>query len=566
MLKFQKNNGMLHTSLHGKPLLTTPQLNKGTAFTFEERRSFGLLGKLPTRVESLEEQVERAYLQFNHIEDLVQKNIYLQHLLNENMVLFYKLIALHLEEMLPILYTPIVGRVVKSFSREFRQPRGIYIPYPHRDHIRTILQNRSNPEVDLIVVTDGEGILGIGDQGIGGMDIPIAKLIVYTACGHINPLRTLPILLDVGTNNPTLLESPFYLGWRNPRITGSEYDEFIEAFVSAIEECFPQVFLHWEDFGRENARKHLAHYQHRICTFNDDMQGTGVVTQAAIEAALQSQHQHWKDQRIVIFGAGTAGTGIADQLLEAMEFAGLDTPRARKQFWLIDKNGLLFQDLPTLTTAQQPFARETKERPEWGEANFISLEDVISHIKPTILIGCSGVPGAFTPSLIQQMSQQVARPIILPLSNPPECMEATPDVIVEYSQGRALIATGSPFDNVQWSHQSYPISQCNNAYVFPGIGLGVIASRATRLTNHMLMAACNALVQLAPIMQDPTHGALLPPITQTPSISIEIARALAKAAQEEGVAERCDEHTLESRLQNECWEPRYLPMRYDPHL
>ncbi|MBX9706028.1 MAG: NAD-dependent malic enzyme, partial [Gammaproteobacteria bacterium] len=468
------------TSLAGKPLLSTPQLNKGTAFTYEERHAFNLLGKLPARIETLEEQVQRCYKQYSSYVTPLKRNVFLNELHDTNHVLFYRLLQQHLAEMLPTIYTPIVGTAVKEFSAEFRRPRGLYLSYQERDAMDEILDNRSNPEIDLIVVTDGEGVLGIGDQGIGGMDIPIAKLMVYTLCGGIDPTRTLPILLDVGTNNEALLNDPLYLGWRHPRLEGQEYDDFIEKFVRSVNKKFPKVFLHWEDFGRNNARRNLERYQNTLCTFNDDMQGTGVVTLAALLAAVKVNHQSLKDQRIVVFGGGTAGTGISDQIVDALMREGLTKEEARAKFWMIDRAGLLTQDMKDLTPFQYVYARDAAELADWtlAHGSVVTLADVVHHIKPTVLIGCSAVAGAFNEAIIKEMASYQDKPIILALSNPTERAEAQPVDIYQWTDGRALLATGSPFDDVTFHGVQVRIAQCNNAFVFPGLGLGLIAVQA----------------------------------------------------------------------------------------
>ncbi len=546
------------TSLAGKPLLTTPQLNKGTAFSEEERTLFNLRGKLPTKIETLKEQVDRAYRQFQNYKDALTQNIFLNSLLDNNQTLFYQLVSEHLTQFLPIIYTPIVGTAVKQFSTEYRSARGLYINYPEREYIRSVLKNRSNPEIDLIVVTDGEGVLGIGDQGVGGMDIPIAKLMVYTLCGGINPNRTLPILLDVGTNNQTLLDDPLYLGWRHPRISGKEYDDFVDEFVAAVRDTFPHVFLHWEDFGRDNARRHLQKYQHEMCTFNDDMQGTGVVTLAAILSGVHSLNQSLKDQRIVVFGAGTAGTGIADQIRDAMKKEGLTESEANARFWLLDRPGLLLENTEGLTDFQTPYARNNQEVKDWqlSNSNAIGLLDVIKNVKPTILIGSSSVTHAFTEEVITTMCAGVARPLILPLSNPTERCEATPEEILRWSKGEAMIATGSPFPPVQFNHQWREIAQCNNALVFPGLGLAIISVQAKRLSDDCLWVACKALAELAPILKD-KDAPLLPSLSMAREVALAIARAVAKQIIKEGQAGHVPKD-IDAAIEKTMWTPEYF--------
>ena len=552
------NERTIYTSLTGKPLMTTPQLNKSTAFSQQERMDFGLLGKLPARIETLDEQVKRAYKQYMSYESKLKRNIYLNNLHDTNQVLFYKLVGEYLEEMLPTIYTPIVDTAVKEFSTHFRQPRGLYISYNDREHIEAMLENRSNPEIDIIVVTDGEGVLGIGDQGIGGIDIPIAKLMVYTLCAGINPLRTLPIQLDMGTNNQTLLTDPLYLGWRHERVSGQDYDEFVDDFIQALKKKLPGAFLHWEDFGRNNARRLLDKYRDVHCSFNDDIQGTGAVAVAALLAAINANQTSLTEQRIVVFGAGTAGTGIADQIHAVMVSQGLTTQQAYERFWLVDRPGLLLDNMLDLTPAQQPFGRKAEEIEAWQLQNpeRIDLLDVVLNVKPSILIGCSAVPGAFTQEIIQTMAADTARPIIFPLSNPTEIAEATPSDILSWTDGKALIATGSPFEPVDYNGRRVHIAQCNNALIFPGIGLGVLAAKASRLTDQMIWAASYALSEFAPINQDPL-APLLPAIASAKSIAREIALKVAFQAINDGVAQISEHQDIHARLAELLWEPKY---------
>jgi malate dehydrogenase (oxaloacetate-decarboxylating) len=552
----------IETSLCGKPLLTTPQLNKSTAFTNEERKDFGLLGKLPHRVETLDEQVKRTYLQYSSYTTRLQQNIYLNNLHDKNQVLFYKLLARHLGEMLPTIYTPIVGTAVKRFSHEYRQPRGLYIAHSDKSQIEEILKNRSNPEIDVIVVTDGEGVLGIGDQGIGGMDIPVAKLMVYSLCGGIDPTRTLPVFLDAGTNNQDLLNDPMYLGCRHPRISGKDYDDFIDAFVSEIHKQFPNAFLHWEDLGRNNARRILDRYQNQLCTFNDDIQGTGAVTLAALLAACDVTGSKLHDQRIVVFGAGSAGTGISDQIIELLVQDGLSLEEAYKHFWLIDRQGLLLNNDPDLTDSQKPYARDPKEIAKWSinEKQHPSLTDTIRHVKPTVLIGCSAQAGSFSQDIVETMAKTCERPIIFPLSNPDEKCEAKPSDILTWSQGKALIATGTAFPAVEYHNRMVQIAQCNNALVFPGIGLGVLAVNATTLSKEMILAAAQALCKFSPSKKD-SFLPLLPSLDDAQLVAKEIAVAVARCAIESGYAQVNHDADLEKLINDMYWEPRYLPFK-----
>ncbi|MFA6303336.1 MAG: NAD-dependent malic enzyme [Legionella sp.] len=549
----------IETSLSGKPLLTTPQLNKGTAFTRDEREAFGLLGKLPYRVETLEEQVKRAYLQYSNYKTRLQQNIYLNNLNDKNQILFYKLLSTYLAEMLPTIYTPIVGTAVKRFSLEYRQPRGLYISHFDKHKIEDIIQNRSNPEIDLIVVTDGEGVLGIGDQGIGGMDIPVAKLMVYTLCGGIEPTRTLPVFLDVGTNNQDLLNDPMYLGCPHPRIKNADYDDFIHTFVNEIHKQFPNAFLHWEDFGRGNARRILEQFQDQLCTFNDDIQGTGAVSLAALLAACEVTNSNIEEQRIIVFGAGSAGTGISEQIIDAMIARGLTPEQAYQRFWLLDRQGLLLTTDSDLTDAQKPFARKPEEIPTKGSNN-PSLHDTVRHIHPSILIGCSAQPGAFSQDIIETMSANCERPIIFPLSNPDEKCEAQPQEILNWSHGKALIASGTLFPSVEYQNRMVQIAQCNNALVFPGIGLGVLAVSATRLTKEMILAASNTLCSFAPSKKD-SFLPLLPSLGNAQTVAKEIAIAVARCAIDSGFAQKNQDADLKELIDSMFWEPRYLPFR-----
>lgn len=549
----------LETSLSGKPLLTAAQLNKGTAFTEEERRAFKLLGKLPYRVETLDEQVARAYRQYSAYDNCdLQRNIYLNNLHDKNQVVFYKLVSQHLDEMLPTIYTPVVGMAVKQYSQEFRQPRGIYLSYPDREYMEAILSNRSNPKVDVIVVTDGESVLGIGDQGIGSIDIPIAKLMVYSLCGGINPSKTLPIYLDVGTNNETLLNDPFYLGWRHKRIQGPEYHAFIEQFVSLIQKILPKTFLHWEDFGRENARHILNKYEDKMCTFNDDIQGTGVVALSAVLAGVKVTQTPLIDQRIVVYGAGSAGTGISDQIVEALCRQGLSKQEAYQRFWLLDRQGLLMKNDPTLTDSQKNYARD----PEEIVLPSMNLEQVVRHVRPTILIGCSAQSGAFTPAILKIMAKNCPQPIVLPLSNPTELCEATPDIILQTTEGKALIATGTLFSNVTYQGKERVIAQCNNALAFPGIGQGILSSQCRRVTKNILWAACDALSEQSPALKDPT-APLLPPLNDAQRVGKCIAKAVAQQAIHDNLSDLSPEaqKDIENIIHRRFWQPQYLPCR-----
>lgn len=563
MLDFKKifdketKKAVIQTSISGKHLLAVPQLNKGTAFTASERDAFGLLGKLPHRIETLEEQVARAYLQLSQYITNIQKNIYLNNLHDKNHILFYQLIRLHLNELIPVIYTPTVGQAVKAFSREYRQPRGLYISHTDQDKLDDILNNRSNPDIDLIVVTDGEGVLGIGDQGIGGMDIPVAKLMVYSACGGIDPSRTLPIFIDVGTNNIELLEDPYYLGCRHNRIYDSEYDAFMNKLVEAIQRQFPHAFVHWEDFGRRNARHILYQYKDTLCSFNDDIQGTGATTLAALLAATQVTGIPLIDNRFVVYGAGSAGTGVSDQIVDALIRLGLSKEQAYKQFWLVDRQGLLLES-DELTDAQRPYARTIAELDSWLlDSEHRSLAQTVDAIKPTALIGCSAQAGHFTQDILTNMASHCDRPIIFPLSNPDDKCEAKPIDILTWTKGKALVATGTGFDKVHLGDHIYTIAQCNNALIYPGIGLGVIAVQANLLNDEMLWAAALALSELSPANAD-HFLPLLPSLAQAEIISKKVAMAVALKAIECGLANK-QVADLEEHINDLYWKPEYLP-------
>lgn len=551
----------IETGLVGQDLLGCPKLNKGCAFTLEEREQFDLTGLLPTQVETLEQQVARMYVQYHEHSSNLSKNIYLNVLHDYNETLFYRLVSEHLAEMLPIIYTPTVGEAVQRFSLEHRKAKGLYISYPDRHNIRKILANRLPPEVDISVVTDGEAVLGIGDQGIGGINISIAKLMVYTLCGGINPHRVLPIQLDVGTNNPHLLSDPMYLGWRHERISGQEYDDFIDLFVTEIRKIFPHIYLHWEDCGRDNARRILSRYRNEFCTINGDMQATGVVAMACVLAGVLASGITHHEHRMVIMGAGTAGVGIADQIYDALRRAGQSDEEARSRFWLVDRPGLLTTNV-SLLPFQKAYARKPEDVAGWQlrDPSYISLYDVVKNAKPTILIGCSTVTGAFTEEIVKMMAATVEHPIIMPLSNPNSLAEAKPEDLIRWTNAKAIIATGSPFPDVHFEGKNYRIAQSNNAFAFPGIGLGVIAAKASRLTDEMLWAATKALSNCSPTRQD-KMSPLLPKLAEAKMVSIQVALAVAEQARKEGVAGIKDNADLKNIIRHLIWEPCYYPYK-----
>lgn len=558
---YHQHNNTMTTSLWGKALLTSAQLNKGTAFTKEEREAFGLVGKLPSRVETLDEQVQRAYKQLTSFKIDIKKNIFLNVLHDYNQVLFYRLAKEHLSEILPLIYTPIVGAAVKGYSDEFRQARGLYISIEDQDHIESILDNRTNPDIDVVVVTDGEAILGIGDQGIGGIDIPIAKSMVYSLCGGMHHLSTLPIMLDVGTNNQSLLDNPLYLGLRQPRVDDKGYYAFLDRFIEAVSSKFPKAFLHWEDLSAAHAQTLLRHYQHRICQFNDDIQGTGAVTLAALLFAIQKNQSTLQSQKIVIYGAGNAGCGIANQILWAMKHLGMSEQEALDRFWLIDRDGLIHDQLPSITESQKPYARKFDTIEHWGQSS-IDLATTLKHVEPTILIGCSGRAGAFNQSMIEDLSQKVSHPIIFPLSNPNECVEATPENLIHWTNGKAHIATGSPFSAVTYNHQTMTIGQCNNALVFPGIGLAMSLAQPKHLSDEMLWAATQAIIDYQNNQEAPP--ALLPSMQESPTVAKHIAAAVIKQAVAEKLSDLDANTDVQELVNDHYWEPHYANYIHAP--
>jgi malate dehydrogenase (oxaloacetate-decarboxylating) len=536
-------------------------LNKGTAFTKEERCTFGLLGLLPPAEETLEEQADRAFEAYRAKQMDLERHIYLRQLQDTNETLFYRLLLDHPAELMPIVYTPTVGLACEHFSHIYRRPRGLFISYTERDDIDAILENAASPQVEVIVVTDGERILGLGDQGAGGMGIPIGKLSLYTACGGIHPATTLPILLDVGTNNEERLRDPLYVGWRHERIGGDEYDAFIDAFVAAVMRKFPNVLLQWEDFAQAHAGPILDRDRDRLNTFNDDTQGTAAVTTGTLLAAVAASGGRLRDRRVAILGAGSAGCGIAEQLVAAMVEEGLAEPEARSRFLLIDRPGLLHDGLTGLRPFQRRFAQPKDRVIGWrtGPGDAIGLLDVVRNARPTILIGTSGQPGTFTEASVRAMAEHVDRPIVFPLSNPTSRAEATPADLIAWTGGRALVATGSPFDDVSHDGRRYPIAQCNNSYVFPGLGLGAVAVGARRVSDAMFMAAAYALADCSPARGD-ANAALLPPLSESRRVSRAIALAVAAAARRGGLAEHARSDELERLIDAKMWQPRYLPM------
>jgi malate dehydrogenase (oxaloacetate-decarboxylating) len=549
------------TTCRGYSVLSDPWLNKGTAFTEPERAALGLTGLLPSRVLTLDQQAQRAYQQCSQQASDLDKNVYLTALHDRNEVLFYRVLIDHLSELLPIVYTPTIGEAIQQYSHQYRRPRGVYLSIDAPDQIETALRapELSADEVDLIVATDAQAILGIGDWGVGGIDIAAGKLAVYTAAGGVNPARTLPVVLDVGTDRPELLEDPLYLGVRHKRPAQEPYDAFIDAYVTTALKIFPHALLHWEDFGPGNAGRILDRYRGRILTFNDDMQGTGAVNLAAVLAGARASQTPLTGHRIVIFGSGTAGIGIADQLHDAMTSDGLDTAAARARFWCLDRYGLLTDDMTGLRDFQVPYARPAAEVRGWpghGTASGIGLAEVVGRVHPTILIGTSTQHGAFTERIVREMATHVDRPVILPMSNPTTLSEAIPADLLAWTGGRALIATGSPFGPVTYQGVTYQIGQANNALIFPGLGLGSLLSRARRITDHMITAAAQAVAELT----DTTRpgASLLPPIDDLRATSARVALAVALAAAHDGVADRPG--ITAGAVDAAMWKPQYAPV------
>lgn len=541
----------------GHLLIEDPLLNKGTAFSDQERSQFGLVGLLPPHIDTLEEQVERSYEAFCDFQNDIDKHIFLRQLQDENETLYYRLLLEHISEMMPIVYTPVVGLACERFSHIYRRPRGIFISYPERDQMDEILENIER-DIEVIVVTDGERILGLGDQGAGGMGIPIGKLSLYTLCGGIDPAKTLPILLDLGTNNEERLDDPRYVGWREHRIKGAEYDAFIDQFVQAVKKRFPDVLLQWEDFASVDAERILDKYRDDLCTFNDDIQGTAAVTTGTILAAIEAAGGKLTDQNIVMLGAGSAGVGICLQLKQAMLQSGLSEDEAKARFYVIDRDGLLHSGRNDLDELHQRLAQSPENLQGWDcdVSGAISFADVVRNAKPGVLVGATGQTGAFTEEIIREMASHEEHPVIFPLSNPTSRAEATPEDLLKWTDGKAVIATGSPFDPVEYNGVTHVIAQCNNSYIFPAMGLGIRASRARRVTDSMFMAAAFALKEASPALKDPT-ASLLPSLTIIRDVGRSIARAVAQAAIDAEVADSMTAEEIDQRIEETMWKPEY---------
>lgn len=553
----QADNTPLYIHYAGPALLETPLLNKGSAFSREERAAFNLTGLLPPRYETIEEQAARAYMQYSSFEEPINKHIYLRVVQDNNETLFHRLLQNHLEEMLPIIYTPTVGDACERFSDIYRSARGLFISYSDRDQLDDVLRSATKKKVKVIVVTDGERVLGLGDQGIGGMGISIGKLSLYTACGGISPAYTLPVCLDVGTNNEKLLNDPFYMGNRHRRISGDDYYEFVDKFIKAVKRRWPEAMVQFEDFAQPNAMPLLKRYRDQICCFNDDIQGTAAVTVGTLLAACRSKGVKLSDQKVVFVGAGSAGCGIAEQVISQMVSEGIDDATARGQVFMVDRHGLLTEGMEDLRDFQQALVQTKAAISHWSfSGDYASLRDVMNCAKPDILIGVSGVAGLFTEAVIKAMKKHCALPIIMPLSNPIKQIEARPEKIIEWTDGEVIIATGSPFKPVEYKGKTYPIAQCNNSYIFPGIGLGVLACKARRISDEMLRVASETLAAASPLANT-GEGGILPPLTQLSELSKEIAFAVAKMAMAQGHALEMDDERLLRKINSNFWKPEY---------
>jgi malate dehydrogenase (oxaloacetate-decarboxylating) len=541
--------------LRGPALLASPLWNRGTAFSEEQRRAFGLVGLLPTAVSSIEGQVRRVYSEYLRQPDDLARHLFLAALRARNEVLFYRVLTDHLEEMMPVIYTPTIGRAIQQWSHTFRRPRGLFLSVDRPHDVAESFANfgLGPDDVDLVVVTDGEGILGIGDWGIGGIDIAVGKLAVYTAAGGIHPGRVVPVVLDVGTDNLDLLNDPMYLGNRHARVRGEAYDAFVETFVREFARTFPNALLHWEDLGTANARRLLERYRSEVCTFNDDVQGTAATALAAVLSGCRMSGTALRDQRVVLLGPGSAGMGIVEMLCDALVREGLPRAEAVRRFWCVDRDGLLVAGARPMSDVQERFARPAEET---GGAR-PGLAGVVSLVHPTTLIGTSTARGAFTEAVVREMARHVERPVVLPLSNPTALSEAVPADVLRWTDGRALVAAGSPYPAATVGERTYQVAQANNALVFPGIGLGVIVSRASVVTDGMLHAAAAAL---AGLVDETEPGApLLPPMNRLRTASATVAVAVVRAAEAEGVARRVVANPVQAVV-DAMWQPVYLPL------
>jgi len=560
MTEISASETPIKTALMSYDLINQPGLNKGTSFTEEERDIFHLHGLLPPHVGTLEDQAARRIKVLREFETEFERYAYLRDLQDTNETLFYAVLVNNIEELLPIVYTPTVGEGCERFSEIWRRPRGLFLSYANKHRISEIFADKHFDKVRAIVVTDGERILGLGDQGAGGMGISIGKLALYVGCAGIHPDETLPILLDVGTNNKERLADPLYVGWRHERITGAEYDDFIELFVSAVKERWPDVLLQWEDFAGSNAGRLLARYRDQLCTFNDDIQSTASVALATLLGALNVTGTKLIDQRIALLGAGSAGCGILSLILQAMIDDGASEEEARSRFYAVDRNGLLVEGMPGITSFQAPFVQKKEAVADWKiqPESQISLFDVAANAHPTALIGVSGQTGVFTENIVREMAKHVERPIIFPLSNPTSRSEATLEQLVTWTDGKALVGTGSPFKPVTWNGVEIGNNQTNNSYIFPGMGLGILAVGAKRVTDKMFMVAGKAVAAMSPTLEDP-KGKLLPPVAKMRDVAVAVAAVVARQAQADGVATIAEEAAVDARIAKYMWQPHYRP-------
>ncbi len=562
--QWHDQDGAWRTTLRGRQVLADPRINKGTAFSDAERADLGLIGLVPAGHLTLDQQADRVYAQFLRQSSNLARNVLLNELHDRNQVLYYRVLADHLSEMLPVIYTPTVGQAIENYSHEYRRPRGVYLSVDQPEVIEQSLEayGLGSDDVDLIVATDAGAILGIGDWGVGGMSIAVGKLVVYTAAAGIDPGRTLPVMLDVGTDRQSLLDDPMYIGNRHPRVPPVQYDAFIAAFVAAVKKVFPRALLHWEDIATANARRLLTQYRDVLPTFNDDVQGTGAVNMAAVLAAVAATGIELTSHRIVIFGAGSAGTGVADQLTAALVAGGLSPEQARARFWAVDRNGLLVADAEGLSDGQRKYGRDPAEVAGWHRdetVGGIPLSEVVHRVHPTVLIGTSARGGAFTEDIIKDMAAHADRPVIMPMSNPTELAEARAADLIEWTGGRALVASGGPVPPVDYRGTTYVIGQANNALVFPGLGLGAIAVRASKITDNMLSAAAHAVARLVDASAD--GASLLPEIAALRDTSLMVAIAVAETAIADGVAAATVPDDLPGYVQALMWQPVYRPVR-----
>ncbi|SFN40254.1 NAD-dependent malic enzyme [Formivibrio citricus] len=548
--------------LCAQQILNDPLLNKGTAFTQAERDALGLNGLLPARVETLQEQVERCMAELKALASDLDRHVYLRNLQDTNETLYYAVVSHDLEALLPVIYTPTVGAVCQQYNRLFLRPRGLFLRIDQKDELAQILANPRFDAVECIVVTDGERILGLGDLGVGGMGIPIGKLALYTVCGGIAPEKTLAIVLDTGTSNENCLADPLYLGLRHERVRGAAYDEFIEAFIQTVDKRWPKVLLQWEDFHRQNASRLCEKYRDRLCSFNDDIQGTAAVAVGVLLSAINVTGVPLTEQRIAVVGGGSAGIGISDLLCKTMMTMGLTEEAARSRFFIVDRFGLVTDQTPGLEPFQQKFTQCSQAIAGWtlDKPDFVGLMDVMRNAQPTVLVGVSGQAGIFTEAAIREMAAHVARPVVLPMSNPTSCIEAQPADVIRWSDGRAVVGTGSPFEPFEFQGKVHHFAQSNNSYIFPGIGLGVLAAGARRISDAMLIASALALAELSPAKNQ--EGAkLLPELTDMRKVSLHVAQAVARQARAEGLTENLSDAQFEERIKAYMWEPSYQSCR-----